>query len=358
MTNSLGQIKEFVGVDVSQDRLDVCLLPSGDQVGFSRNRRGVMRLAAWLASRARALVVVEATGGLERALTLVLAQAGIAVAVVNPRQVRDFARAAGLLAKTDRLDAYALALYGERLRPLPRPPRSPADQALAALVLRRRQLAQLVEAEHNRARRAEEPAVLASIAALLGWLQRAIAELEGQIAGRLEASPVWRERAALLTTVPGVGKVTVATLLGLLPELGQLDRRALAALVGVAPFARDSGLMKGRRTIWGGRAPVRAVLYMAALVAVRHNRVLRAFYLRLVAAGKAKKLALTAAMRKLLVILNAMLRDSTPWRAPHQLDHPRQSLTPPSRQGPAGCARAHPARGVWRPSLRTRPPRL
>jgi transposase len=316
MTNSLGQIKEFVGVDVSQDRLDVCLLPSGEQVGFSRDRRGMARLAAWLASRARALVVVEATGGLERALTLALAQAGIAVAVVNPRQVRDFARAAGLLAKTDRLDAYALALYGERLRPLPRPPRSAADQALAALVLRRRQLALLVEAEHNRARRAEEPAVLASIAALLGWLQTAIVELEGQIAARLETSPVWRERAALLTTVPGVGKVTVATLLGLLPELGQLDRRAVAALVGVAPFARDSGLMKGRRTIWGGRAPVRAVLYMAALVAVRHNPALRAFYLRLVAAGKAKKLALTAAMRKLLVILNAILRDRRPWRAP------------------------------------------
>lgn len=316
MTNSLGQIKEFVGVDVSQDRLDVCLLPSGEQAGFSRDRRGMARLAAWLVSRARALVVVEATGGLERALTLVLAQAGIAVAVVNPRQVRDFARAAGLLAKTDRLDAYALALYGERLRPLPRPPRSAADQALAALVLRRRQLAQLVEAEHNRARRAEEPAVLASIAALLGWLQTAIAELENQIAARLEASPVWRERAALLASVPGVGKVTVATLLGLLPELGQLDRRAVAALVGVAPFARDSGLMKGRRTIWGGRAPVRAVLYMAALVAVRRNPTLRAFYQRLVAAGKAKKLALTAAMRKLLVILNAMLRDRQPWRAP------------------------------------------
>jgi transposase len=273
-------------------------------------------LAAWLASRERLLVVVEATGGLERTLTGALEQAAIAVAVVNPRQTRDFARAAGLLAKTDRLDAYALALYGERLRPVPRPPRSAADQALAALVLRRRQLAQLAEAERNRARRSEDPAVLASIEAHLGWLETALTQLEGQIDARLESNSLWRDRAALLAGVPGVGKVTVATLLALLPELGQLDRRAVAALVGVAPFARDSGLMRGRRTIWGGRAPVRAVLYMAALVAVRHNPRLRAFYQRLTAAGKAKKLALTAAMRKLLVILNAMLRDGTPWRAP------------------------------------------
>ena len=315
MTRTLGQGKGFVGVDVSEDWLDVHLLPSGEQAGFSRDRRGIARLLTWLASQERLLVVIEATGGLERRLTVSLEQAGIAVAVVNPRQVRDFARAAGLLAKTDRLDAYALALYGERLRPVPRPPRSAAAQALAALVLRRRQLAQLVEAEHNRARRTEEPAVLASIEAHLGWLQTAIAELEDQIDARLESNPAWQERAALLASAPGVGKVTVATLLGLLPELGQLDRRAVASLVGVAPFARDSGLMKGRRTIWGGRAPVRAVLYMAALVAVRHNPALRAFYLRLVAAGKAKKLALTAAMRKLLVILNAMLRDGTPWRA-------------------------------------------
>ena len=316
MTNSLDQIKEFVGVDVSQDRLDVYLLPDGQAACFGRDRRGLARLVAWLASRARLLVVVEATGGLERMLTAALAPAAIAVAVVNPRQVRDFARAAGLLAKTDRLDAYALALYGERLRPVPRPPRSPADQALAALVLRRRQLAQEIEAERNRARRTDERLVHSSIEAHLSWLEQAVGELERAIEQRLEASPLWRERAALLASVPGVGKVTVATLLGLLPELGQLDRRAIAALVGVAPFARDSGLMKGRRTIWGGRAPVRAVLYMAALVAVRHNPALRAFYQRLLAAGKAKKLALTAAMRKLLVILNAMLRDNTPWRAP------------------------------------------
>jgi transposase len=316
MTKSLGQGKSFVGVDVSEGWLDVCILASGERTGFSRDRRGIARLVSWLASQERLLVVVEATGGLERPLTAALERAGIAVAVVNPRQIRDFARAAGLLAKTDRLDAYALALYGERLRPTPRPPRAAADQALAALVLRRRQLARLVEAEHNRARRAEEPLVVASIEALLDWLRTASTELEGQIEARLEANPIWREKARLLASVPGVGAVTVATLIGLLPELGRLDRRAVAALVGVAPFARDSGLLKGRRTIWGGRRQVRAVLYMATLVAIRHNPTLRIFYDRLVAAGKAKKLALTAAMRKLLVILNAMLRDGQPWHAP------------------------------------------
>ncbi len=228
MTRNL-EFECFVGVDVSEARLDVHLLPGGKGAGFGRDRRSIARLVAWLASQERSLVVVEATGGLERTLAVALERAGIAVAVVNPRQTRDFARAAGLLAKTDRLDAYALALYAERLRPVPRPPRSAADQALAALVLRRRQLTHLVEAEHNRARRTEEPAVLASIEALLGCLQTAIAELEGQIEARLEVSPEWRERAALLASVPGVGKVTVATLLGLLPEPGQLDRRAVAA---------------------------------------------------------------------------------------------------------------------------------
>lgn len=313
MSKSLGQITGFVGVDVSERRLDVHLLPNGEQAWFSRDRRGIARLVAWLASKGRLLVVVEATGGLERGLAGALEQAGIALAVVNPRVVRDFARAAGLLAKTDRLDAYGLALYGERLRPVPRPARSPADQALAALVLRRRQLAQLIEAERNRARRMEEPLVVASIEAHLGWLKTALAELEEQIDARLAANPVWRDKAGLLMSVPGVGTITASTVIGLLPELGQLDRRAVAALVGVAPFARDSGLMKGRRTIWGGRRQVRDVLYMATLVAVRHNPGLRAFYERLVGAGKAKKLALTAAMRKLLVTLNAMLRDATPW---------------------------------------------
>jgi transposase len=316
MRKSLKQSECFVGVDVSEARLDVCVLPGGEGAGFARDRRGLARLVGWLACKAHALVVVEASGGLERALTRALDQAGIAVAVVNPRQVRDFARAAGLLAKTDRLDAYALALYGERLRPVPRRARSAADQALAALVLRRRQLARLIEAERNRARRSEERVVLASIEAHVDWLGQAVGELEHEIEQRLEGSPAWQERAGLLASVPGVGKVTVATLIGLLPELGQVSGKAVASLVGLAPFARDSGLMKGRRTIWGGRRQVREVLYMATLVAVCHNPRLRRFYAGLVAAGKPKKLALTAAMRKLLVILNALIRDGQPWRAP------------------------------------------
>ena len=234
---------------------------------------------------------------------------------VNPRRIREFARATGLLAKTDRLDARVLALFGERMQPAARPPRSPADQALAALVLRRRQLAQVAEAERTRARRGEAAVVLASLEAHLDWLRAPSPSSKRQIQARLAADPAWRAKADLLTSVPGVGAVTTASLIGLLPELGRIDGKAIAALVGVAPFARDSGLMKGRRTIWGGRAQVRQALYMATLVATRHNPTIRAFYERLVAAGKAKKLALTACMRKLLVILNAMLRDGTPWRA-------------------------------------------
>jgi transposase len=229
MRKRLGQVESCVGVDISERWLAVHLLPSGEHAGFSRDRRGIARLVAWLANKGRLLVVVEATGGLERGLRAALAQAGIAVAVVNPRQVRDFARLpgrsgvgaplpnptgqSGLLAKTDRLDAYALALYGERMRPAPSPARAPADQALAALVLRRRQLAQLIEAERNRSRRTEAPLVLASTEAHLGWLQVALAELEEQIEARLAADPVWQDRATLLSTVPGVGKVTVSTLL-------------------------------------------------------------------------------------------------------------------------------------------------
>jgi transposase len=307
-------IETFVGVDVSEARLDVHVLPGGEQAGFERKQEGIAGLVAWLAGKRRPLVVVEATGGLERGLEAALGRAGIAVAVVNPRRIRDFARASGLLAKTDRLDARVLAEFGERMRPEARPPRSPADQALAALVLRRRQLTQLIEAERTRTRRSEEAVVLASIEAHLGWLRAALAELEEQIQERLAADPDWQAKAELLTSVPGVGAVTTASLIGLLPELGQIDGKAIAALVGVAPFARDSGLMKGRRTIWGGRANVRQALYMATLVATRHNPQIKAFYTRLIGAGKAKKLALTACMRKLLVILNAMLRDGTPWR--------------------------------------------
>ncbi|MCB1993437.1 MAG: IS110 family transposase [Geminicoccaceae bacterium] len=312
---SLEAFASFCGVDVSERQLDVHLLPEGVGTSFAHTAAGIGRLVAWLASRERTLLVVEATGGLERGLVAALARAGIATAVVNPRQIRDFARAAGLLAKTDRLDARVLALFAERLRPEPRLPGSEADALLVGLVLRRRQLVVLRDAERNRRRRITGSALLRSLDDHLAWLAAEILTIEKALTARLETLANTRERATWLLSVPGIGSLTAASLLALLPELGRLDGKAIASLAGLAPFARDSGLMRGRRTIWSGRATVRTVLYMATLVATRHNPTIRAFYQRLLDAGKARKLAITACMRKLLVIINAMLRDGTPWRA-------------------------------------------
>lgn len=311
---SLEAFARFCGVDVSERQLDVHLLPDGASYSFAHTEAGIGRLVTWLASRERPLLVVEATGGLERTLVAALGRAGIAVAVINPRQVRDFARAAGLLAKTDRLDARILALFALRMRPEPRLPGSEADALLVGLVLRRRQLVVLRDAERNRRRRIAQPVLRRSLDDHLAWLSAEIATIEAAMEARLEALAADRERAALLTSVPGIGTLTAASLLALLPELGRLDGKAVASLAGVAPFARDSGLMRGRRTIWGGRKPVRTALYMATLVATRHNPTIRAFYQRLCAAGKPKKLAITACMRKLLVILNAMLTTRTAWQ--------------------------------------------
>ena len=311
---NLEAFASFCGVDVSERQLDVHLLPEGAGTSFAHTTAGIGRLVAWLASRERPLLVLEATGGLERALVAALGRAGIATAVVNPRQIRDFARAAGLLAKTDRLDARILALFAQRMRPKPRLPGSEVDALLVGLVLRRRQLVVLRDAERSRRWRIAEPILLRSLDDHLAWLTSEIATIEAAIATRLEALTATRERAALLVSVPAIGALTAASLLALLPELGRLDAKAVASLAGVAPFARDSGLMKGRRTIWGGRKTVRTALYMATLVATRYNRTIRAFYDRLRAGGKAKKLAITACMRKLLVILNAMLASRTSWR--------------------------------------------
>ena len=311
---SLAVFASFCGVDVSERQLDVHLLPEGAGTSFAHTAAGIGRLVAWLASRERSMLVVEATGGLERALVAALGRAGIAAAVVNPRQVRDFARAAGLLAKTDRLDARILALFAQHMRPEPRLPGSEADALLVGLVLRRRQLVVLRDAERSRRRRIGEPALLRSLDDHLAWLTSEIGRIEAAMEARLEALTATRERAALLISVPGIGALTAASLLALLPELGRLDGKAVASLAGVAPFARDSGLMRGRRTIWGGRETVRTALYMATLVATRHNATIRAFYERLRASGKATKLAITACMRKLLVTLNAMLKSGTAWR--------------------------------------------
>jgi transposase len=259
------------------------------------------------------LIVLEATGGYETALVAALAAAALPVVVANPRQVRDFAKATGQLAKTDDVDAHLLALFAERVRPTPRPLPDAVLQQLDALMTRRRQLLDMVTAEGNRLEHAAAP-IRREITRHIRWLERRVAAVDRELDDTIQKSPVWRAKEDLLRTVPGVGPVVSRTLLADLPELGQLNRKQIAALVGVAPFARDSGILRGKRVVWGGRAPVRAVLYMGALVATRRNTVIRTFYLRLVSAGKPKKVVLVACMRKLLTILNAMMRTNTTWQ--------------------------------------------
>lgn len=305
--------KAFIGIDVSKAWLDVSVL-GGQTWRSEQTPEALDALAGQLAALHPRLVVCEATGGLEAPLAVALHGAGVPVAVVNPRQVRDFARAMGILAKTDRCDASILAEFAMRVRPAPR--RLPDAQArtLAALVARRAQLVAMITMENNRLHAERVPAVRRDLAASLKQLKARRQRLERELETMIKASPVWRETTALLCSVPGVGPVTGATLIAQLPELGTLSREAIAALAGVAPLARDSGAFCGRRSVWGGRAPVRSALYMAALVASRHNPVLRAFYARLRERGKPAKVALVACMRKLLVILNAMMRDRQPWR--------------------------------------------
>jgi transposase len=255
---------------------------------------------------------LEATGGLELPLTSALALAGLPVVVVNPRQVRDFAKATGQLAKTDVLDAQVLARFAEVIRPEPRPLPDEQTQVLAALVTRRRQLIEMLTAEKNRLASAR-PAIRKNLRAHIAWLERALQHADTDLADAIRQSPVWREKDELLRSVPGIGPVLTTTLLANLPELGTLTHKQIAALVGVAPLNRDSGTLRGRRTVWGGRAQVRTALYMGAIVAARFNPVIRGFYQRLRTAGKAKKVALVACMRKLLTIVNAMLKHRTPW---------------------------------------------
>jgi len=304
----------FVGIDVAKDRLDVHVRPSGEAFAVARDGEGLAELAERLRVRGPALVVSEATGGFEQVVAATLAAAGLPVVAVNPRQIRDFARALGRLAKTDRIDAEVIALFAERVRPPLRP--LPDDQAreLGELVARRRQVIEMMTAEGNRARQVETRRLKKRIERHRATLQGELTEIEAELDETIRGTPIWREKDNLLKSVPGVGDTLARTLIADLPELGTLDRKQIAALVGVAPFNRDSGTLRGRRTVWGGRARVRATLYMAALVASRFNPVIAAFYRRLLAAGKAKKLALTACMRKLLTILNAILRDQKPWQ--------------------------------------------
>jgi len=260
------------------------------------------------------LIVLEATGGLERRAVAALAGASLPVVAVNPRQVRDFAKATGQLAKTDAIDAAVLALFADRIRPQVRPLRDEETQELEALVVRRRQVVDMITAEKNRLIAAPpSKRVRTAIGKTIKWLQKQLEEIDSDLDNAVKGSPIWREKDDLLQSVPGVGKVLSRTMLSLVPELGTLGKKQIAALIGVAPLNWDSGLHRGRRSIWGGRAQVRSVLYMGALVAARFNPVIRAFHARLVAAGKLPKVALVACMRKLLTILNAIVRDRTPW---------------------------------------------
>jgi transposase len=302
----------WVGIDVSKARLDVAASGWAEVFSVANDPRGVAALVQRLQALRPALVVLEASGGLETALVAELGAAGLPVVVVNPRQVRDFARASGQLAKTDALDARILALFAERMRPAVRRLPDAQELELKALVARRRDLVEMITAERNRLGTA--PKLLCKeITAHIRWLEGRLKERDRDLDRMLRSSPLWRERENLLRGVPGVGPVLCATLQANLPELGALSRHQIAKLVGVAPLNRDSGTLRGRRTVWGGRAQVRAALYMATLVAVRFNPALKTFYQRLRSAGKPAKVALTAAMRKLLTTLNAILKHRTPW---------------------------------------------
>lgn len=313
----------FVGIDVAKAELVVAVRPTGAQWTVANDEPGRRTLVERLRAAPPQVLVLEATGGYEVPAVAALVAAGLPVVVVNPRQVRDFARSIGQLAKTDRLDAAVLALFAERVQPPVRALPDAATQALDALMARRHQLVEMLVAEQNRlgmARGRGNQPITMSLKQTIAFLARQLAATDREIGTMIRESPVWRERDDVLQSVPGIGPVVARTLLAALPELGTLNRRAIAKLVGVAPLNRDSGTWRGRRTIHGGRASVRAAVYMAALVASRHNAVLRAFYHRLLAAGKPKKLALVACMRKLLTILNTMLRTQQPWSPSTPLD--------------------------------------
>lgn len=298
----------FVGVDVSKDRLDVAVFPTGDVIAFDNDETGREQLVAHLQPLAVQLIVLEATGGYEMAIAASLAAAGLPARVVNPTHVRNFARSLGQLAKTDKLDALAIARYAQAVKPDLRPLADPEALELKALVTRRQQLLGIISQERNRLRMAS-PKVAPSVSASIEFHKSQLAELDKDIDRFIRQSPIWAEKDELLQENKGIGRVVSATLLAELPELGRVGRRQISALVGVAPFNRDSGKLRGQRCIWGGRAHVRAVLYMAAIVASRRNPVIAAFYQRLLASGKKKKVALVACMRKLLVMLNAIVRD-------------------------------------------------
>lgn len=302
----------FIGIDVSKEKLDVAVRPTGEFMSFSNNEDGISCVVDFVKSFSPNLVVLEATGGLETAAVGVLADKGLPVVVVNPRQVRDFAKATGKLAKTDEIDAHLIARFGEAVRPEIRPLKDQDAQKLTALITRRRQIVEMITAEKNRLNTAPKW-TSKDIQANIAWLEKCLKKVDKDLKNLLKKSPVWREKDEILQSTPGVGPVLSMTLLSGLPELGTLNRKEIAALVGVAPLNRDSGLFRGKRMIWGGRANIRSVLYMSATCAMRFNPTIRIFYERLRLAGKIHKVAITACMRKLLVILNTMIKNRTYW---------------------------------------------
>lgn len=315
---TLNQVEIFIGIDISSTRLDVAVIPSGIEESYSNDLEGIEALTQKIKALDPQLIIMEASGGLESLTAALLAKAGLPVAVINPRQARDFARATGKLAKTDAIDARILAQFGQAVRPEVRKLPDDDTQELTALVSRKRQLTQMLVMEKNRLRTAKR-ITQASIKRVIASLEEESKSVDKEIQSFIDSSTIWRAKDDLLKSVPGLGSTTSSTLLSMLPELGTLNHKQVAALVGVAPFNQDSGTLRGKRKVWGGRSKVRSALYMAALVATRYNPIIKEFYQKLCKSGKAKKVALVACMHKLLTILNAMLKNSTPWN-PKALD--------------------------------------
>jgi transposase len=304
-----------IGVDVSKDRLDVHILPEGQAFAVARDGKGLAELVERLSALRPERIGVEATGGFETVVAAALAGASLPLAIVNPAQVRHFAQAVGQRAKTDPIDAQMIARFVEATKPEVRPLADEAARLLADLVARRRQIIEMIVAERNRERRTEVKRIRKSIARLIAALEKELAEIDAEIDASVRGSPAWREKEDLLASVPGVGPITARTLIAEMPELGALDGKRIASLAGLAPFTRQSGQWRGKAMIAGGRKSVRSALFLAALVACRHNPILKAFRQRLIDAGKPKMLVAIAAARKLLTILNAILRDKQPWRS-------------------------------------------
>lgn len=305
--------ENFIGIDVSKSSLDICIDPAGQMLHVAYDEEGISNIVNRLKKVCPTLIVIEATGGLEVRITTELAGEGLPVAVINPRQARDFAKATGKLAKTDQVDAAMLAAFARAIRPQVRPLKDTDTRALEDLVSRRRQLIDMRVQETLRLSTAGSVPLKKSLKKHIAWLDKRIAEIDSDLTKRLRNSEVWKAKDDLLQSIPGVGAVTTLTLLAKCPELGSLNRREIAALVGVAPLANDSGKHRGKRFVWGGRADVRAVLYMATISAIRCNDTIKEFSQRLKKTGKPPKVVIVACMRKLLIIMNAMLKNNTPW---------------------------------------------